>query len=67
MLLSFIIVGSFFAVFSIFIREVLPASDCIASVAVANMIEYVYLIFLYLTMLLATTIDIQWAEGGFRL
>lgn len=32
----------------------------------ANFIENVYIVFLFLTLLLATTIEIQWAENGFR-
>jgi chitin synthase len=67
MLLSLVIVGSFFSVFSIFIREVMPASDCIASIEYANVIEYLYLLFLALTILLSTTIEIQWAETGYRI
>jgi hypothetical protein len=67
MLLSLVIVGSFFAVFSIFIREVMPSSDCIASLEYANVIEYLYLLFLALTILLSTTIEIQWAETGYRI
>jgi len=67
MVLSFVIVGSFFAVFSVFIRATIPSSDGFASSEPANIIEYVYLIFLFLTILLSTTIDISWAETGFRI
>jgi chitin synthase len=67
MLLSFVIVGSFFAVFSVFIRAVIPSEDWFGSTEPANIIEYLYLIFLFLTMLLSTSIEIQWAETGFRI
>jgi len=67
MLLSFVLVGSFYGVFSIFIRSVLPANECLSISSPANIIENFYLIFLFLCLLLSTTVEIQWAEGGFRL
>jgi len=66
-LLYFIIVGVFYAIFSIFIRDVLPSDDCLSVTDAANVIENVYLIFLILTLLLSTSVEISWAENGFRL
>jgi len=67
MVLSFIIVGSFYGVFSIFLRAVLPSDDCVTVESPANMIEAVYIVFLFLVLLLSTTIDITWAETGYRI
>lgn len=66
MMLSFIIVGSFYGVFSIFLREVLPSSDCVSLESPANVIESIYIVFLFLVLLLSTTIEITWAETGYR-
>lgn len=66
-LLSFIIVGVFYGVFSIFLRAIFDSDDCINFTHPANLIENAYLVFLFLTLLLSTTTDIQWAETGFRL
>ena len=67
MILSFIIVGSFYAVFSIFLRAILPSNKWLSITSAANVIQNVYIMFLGLTLLLSTTIDINWAENGFRL
>lgn len=66
-LLSFIIVGTFYGVFSIFLRAIFNSDDWFSITHPANIIENVYLIFLFLTLLLSTTIDVRWAETGFRL
>lgn len=66
MLLSFIIVGSFFGVFSIFLRAVFPSTSCITVEKPANAIESIYVVFLFLVLLLSTTIEITWAETGYR-
>ena len=67
MVLSFIIVGSFYAVFTIFLRAILPYENWWGITNPANIIQNVYIMFLGLTLLLSTTIDINWAENGFRL
>ena len=67
MILSFVIVGTFYGVFSIFLRAILPSDECISITSPANIIENVYLIFLFLTLLLSTTVEVQWAETGFRI
>jgi cellulose synthase/poly-beta-1,6-N-acetylglucosamine synthase-like glycosyltransferase len=66
-LLYFIIVGIFYAVFSIFLRAVLPSDDCLSITSAANVIENVYVIFLVLTLLLSTSVEITWAENGYRI
>jgi hypothetical protein len=67
MLLSFVIVGSFYGVFSIFLRAVFDSDNCISLESTANIIESIYLVFLFLVLLLSVTIEITWAERGYRL
>lgn len=64
--LSFILVGIFYGAFSMFIREVLPSDNCLNIFKIANVIENIYLIFLFSCLLLSTTVDVKWAEMGFR-
>jgi len=66
MMLSFVIVGSFYAVFNIFLRSYLEYSQCFSFKAPANFVINLYILFLILTMMLSSTIEIQWAENGFR-
>jgi len=65
-MLSFILVGLFFSSFSIFIRAVLPSSDWISEIAPADVIEYLYICFNVAVLMLSTTVDVKWAESGFR-
>lgn len=67
MLLSFIIVGSYYGVFSIFLRAIFPADECGTVKGPANAIEAVYVIFLVLVLLLSTTVEITWVENSYRL
>ena len=64
--LSFVLLGSFYAVFSIFLRAILPSEICMSLTSAANIILNVYIMLLWLTLLLSTSIDIAWAENGFR-
>ena len=66
-LLSQIIVGSFYASFSIFLRSILPSENWLSVTSAANVIENVYLIFLFFIIMLSTTVNISWAETGFRI
>ena len=65
-MLSQIIVGAFYASFSIFLRSILPSQECLSISSAANVIENIYLIFLFFVVMLSTTVDISWAETGFR-
>ena len=65
--LSFVLVGLFYATFSIFVRATLPASDNPNIFRVANVLENAYLLFLFLVTMLSTAVRIEWAEFGFRL
>ena len=64
--LSLVLVGLFYGSFSIFIRAVLPSTNCVSLTAPANILEVLYLIFLTSVLMLSTTVDVKWAETGFR-
>ena len=66
MLLSFVLVGSLYASFSIFVRAALPNSDCFNVTKSANILENFYLMWLFFTIMLSTTVNIVWAESFFR-
>ena len=66
MVLSILIVGTFYAVFTIFIRAIFKAEKCVSITSEANIMQNVYILFLFFSLLLSTTIDISWAENGFR-
>lgn len=65
-LLFFVIVGIFYAVFSIFLRAILPSDKCLNVTEAANVIENFYIIFLGITLMLSISVDISWAENGYR-
>lgn len=65
--LSFVIVGLFYSAFSIFLRAVLSSSNCLSVTNEANVLENVYLVFLFICLMLSTTVDVNWAETGFRI
>jgi len=46
-ILSFVLVGLFFGSFSLFVREVLPSHACPNKIKVGNVVEYIYVIFLF--------------------
>ncbi|CAI2368049.1 unnamed protein product [Moneuplotes crassus] len=66
-LLGFILVGLYYAAFSIFLRSVLPSDDCISVSDAANVLENLYLVFLFFCFIICTAVKIQWAEIHFRI
>ena len=64
-ILSFVLVGAYYAAFSIFARAILPSSDDPNIFKVANVIENLYLIFLFLVIILSTSIRLEWAIAAF--
>ena len=65
--LSFIIVGTFYGVFSIFLRAILPSDQCLSVTRAANVLENIYLVFIFVTPVLSTSVRVEWAETGFRI
>ena len=64
-ILSFVLVGVFYATYSIFLRAVLPSDDDPNIFRVANVLENVYLVFLFLLVILSTSIRLEWAMAAF--
>lgn len=67
MILSLVLVGSFYGSFSIFLRAVLPSDNCLSITRTANVLENIYLIFLFMVIIMSTTVSVDWAETGFRI
>ena len=67
MLLSLVLVGSFYGSFSIFLRAILPSDNCLSITRTANVLENIYLVFLFMIIIMSTTVNVDWAETGFRI
>ena len=65
-LLSFIQVGILFAAFSIFAKTILKPNSYYEFLQPAEILQYIYLIFLGFVLLISITIELRWAESGFR-
>ena len=63
-ILSYILVGVFYATYSIFVRAVFPEKKDVG-IAIANVLENIYLVFLFLIVLLSISLKLDWAEKGF--
>ena len=63
--LSFILVGIFYVVFSIFVRAIFDNDVNNNPKKAANILENVYLFFLSLVVILSVSMKIEWAEIGF--
>lgn len=67
MILSLVLVGSFYGTFSIFLRSILPSDKCLSVTSTANVLENIYLIFIFMIIIMSTTVTVDWAEAGFRI
>jgi hypothetical protein len=65
--LSYTFVGIFFGILSIFIRDAIPTDECISHTTVPDLIENFYLGFLLFILTLSITVEVTWAEFGFRI
>lgn len=65
--LSFIMVGLFYAAFSIFVRGLLPSKNGMNPTYAGNMLENGYVIFIFFCIMLSTSVHITSAETGFRI
>lgn len=63
--LTYIIVGVFYAIFSIFLREILPSSKCLSVESAANVIENFLVVSLFAIVVLSHTTNIKNVENGF--
>ena len=62
MFLTLALVGSFYAVFSIFIRSLFPVSECLNVNSVASILENAYLVILFTILLVSTTRKVDKSE-----
>ena len=62
MLLTLALVGSFYGVFSVFIRSLFPVSACISIHDVSPVLENIYLIVLFIILLVSTTRKVEKSE-----
>ncbi|CAI2370275.1 unnamed protein product [Moneuplotes crassus] len=67
LILSYVTVGLFYAAFSVFLRGVLDSEPCYSLTESANIFENIYLIFLFFCLMLSTTVEVTYAEAGFRI
>lgn len=63
---SFVVVGLYYATYSIFLRSQLSNEKGTDMTATANALENAYLVFILLIILLSTSVHIQYAEVAFR-
>jgi cellulose synthase/poly-beta-1,6-N-acetylglucosamine synthase-like glycosyltransferase len=65
-LVGYFIVGLFYASFSIFVRSIFSSDDCLSVNHAANVLENLYLIFLFFCLILSVWVKVEWAEIHFR-
>jgi hypothetical protein len=67
-ILGFVIVGSFYGLLSFFLKGSFPTTEdnCYDSRNPAFVLQNVYLWFLFLILIMATTIEVTWAESSYR-
>ena len=63
--LSFVLVGIFYVVFSIFVRAMFDEDTKAKPSKPANALENIYLFLLSLVIILSVSLKIEWAEIGF--
>ena len=65
MLLTVFLVGSFYSAFSIFMRSFYPSDECRSFNHLSNVVENVYLIFLFIILIVSVTRRADEAEFSF--
>jgi cellulose synthase/poly-beta-1,6-N-acetylglucosamine synthase-like glycosyltransferase len=65
-IVGYFIVGLFYASFSIFVRSIFTSDDCLSVSHAANILENLYLIFLFFCLILSVWVKVEWAETHFR-
>jgi cellulose synthase/poly-beta-1,6-N-acetylglucosamine synthase-like glycosyltransferase len=65
-LVGYFIVGLFYASFSIFVRSIFDSDDCLSVSHAANVLENLYLTFLFFCLILSVWVKVEWAEIHFR-
>jgi cellulose synthase/poly-beta-1,6-N-acetylglucosamine synthase-like glycosyltransferase len=65
-LIGYFIVGLFYASFSIFVRAIFDSDDCLSVNHAANVLENLYLTFLFFCLILSVWVKVEDAEIYFR-
>lgn len=65
MIVFFVIVGIFFAIFSIFIRSALPDGDCVYALSLSGLVESLFIALLFGVLMISITIDIDWSDRSY--
>ena len=63
MLLTWPLVGAFYAVFSIFIRSIFPVDACLSVTHISTVLENFYQVILFITLLVSTTRNVDKSEA----
>ena len=66
MVLTLSLVGSFYAVFSIFIRSLFPSDACQSFYHVSNILENIYLIVIFVILIISTTRKVNRSEEYYQ-
>ena len=64
--LNFVLIGAFYAAFSIFARASLDSADGFDVTKAANLLENMYLLVLLFVLFLSNTVNIKWAETAYH-
>lgn len=67
MLFSFVSVGFYFAMFSIFLRSIFDYDVCLKHSLGLGIVESIFFLVLVSILLLSVSVDIQWAEIGLQI
>lgn len=64
--IGFVLVGMFYASFSIFLRAAFPSSNCPDMTKLANILENIYLVFLFFILVFSASVKLEWCDLYFR-
>ncbi|CAI2371266.1 unnamed protein product [Moneuplotes crassus] len=62
-----LLVGLYYATYSIFLRSVFPDSVCFDITKTANILENVYLALVFLVLILSTCVKLDWCDWYFKI
>ncbi|CAI2381887.1 unnamed protein product [Moneuplotes crassus] len=65
-LAGLLIVGLYYAAYSIFLRSVFSEAECPDLSKTANILENIYLVFTFFTLILSTCVRLEWCDRLFK-
>lgn len=63
---SFFLIGIFYGSFSIFVRSIFSSQCGLQPTQTANLLENIYIVFLFYCLIISTSVKIEWAETYFK-